>query len=289
LKKLKKLDLEGSIYLNVGHAEDVLLKCSTIKSFKGEEELMEVWESLVSSSDVTNVQDGLYQKDIKKFSQSVLLLEKELDMHTKSYKSHLYKILKVNDELGTPALVPALDKNIERLAPDLDISILLALLRISLRNNNHQESSFNFTLICVEEILKRKDVSAQQEIVKLFLKSRPHEDPDNENIHDILIKKYFARFCIEAQAELLKDYNKMMPDGGRGLEKLFISAFAAIDKADSRFELIANRLVNYYKDNKEDMWDGFFDELLSEIHEKCNENVWNSIKQKLAEIDVDIS
>ncbi|MDH5178392.1 MAG: hypothetical protein OEZ39_17910 [Gammaproteobacteria bacterium] len=132
-----------------------------------------------------------------------------------------------NEELVS---LPQLEQGLAKHHAAVSIDTLLTLVDISLRSVTND--NYNITVQAIEELIERKDVEAQKQVISYFDKACAYYDFGHRfwesTVLDQLYDDLFPEFEAAALLELLRDgHSDMMnSEGGDGADALFVPAFS---------------------------------------------------------------
>ena len=169
----------------------------------------------------------LKRDDLVVFEKGLVTLKTLVDIYYTRGKHPFVQFLGVKMKDESLVVVSILDEYLQKHINKLSSSVLISVFQMTLQN-----IYFNFeaTSFVVEEIIKRKDLTAQLAIVTQFYEACEYYDAGHRfwsrTNQDVLIDTYFPKFESEALLKLLSEASGDMlnNDGGDGMDDLFAPA-----------------------------------------------------------------
>ncbi len=165
-----------------------------------------------------------------------------------------------------PLDLPILDSAFKKYKNKLSIDTLIDLTRMSIQSIN--VDNYTITLLAIQEIIKRKDLVAQQQVIAQFntyCGDFGHRFWDS-SVQDQLFDDLFPAFETAALIDLLKDgaVDMLNSDGGDGGDRLFIPAFKKCKNMAELDSLLA-AFFGYQDESLRYLGFQYFSDLYTEI------------------------
>jgi len=215
--------------------------------------------------------------DLVVFEKGLVTLKTLVDIYYTRGKHPFVQFLGVKMKDESLVVVSILDEYLQKHINKLSSSVLISVFQMTLQN-----IYFNFeaTSFVVEEIIKRKDLTAQLAVVTQFYEACEYYDAGHRfwsrTNQDVLIDTYFPKFESEALLKLLSEASGDMlnNDGGDGMDDLFAPALHNTEDPVLQ-QNILDVLEAYKKEYEEEEYleEDYFEELLDGILESGSEYV----------------
>ena len=222
--------------------------------------------------------EQLKTENAKEFEEKLLVLKMLTDAYYTREEHPFVKYLEVDMKDEELVTTPILDEYLQKHIDALSSRSLVHVFQMTLQN-----IYFNFeaTSFAVKEITKRKDLSAQLEIVEQFYKACEYYDAghrfwSNTN-QDELIDTYFPEFESEALLKILEKASEDMLKSDE-MDELFVPALRGTEDKNLQLEIL-NVLTTYKKEYEEYVEEEYFDALFEKILESASTNVKQGIER----------
>jgi len=268
LPALEELNIEGCSDIE---SLDALYQHSNLKVLKASSDLIKKWEfkeQFKNTPSLDRVIDNLSSKD-------VVIAEKamnNLGLHVnKNYHEDNNPLAGYFGEAKDDEVIvnlPALDAAFIKHKDQLNVDTLISLVKMSL--GSVIEDNYNIAILSIQEIIKRKDTLAQQQVIAQFKNACASYDFGHRywgiTVHDQLFDDLFPAFESVALIDLLKDgHGDMLNcDGGDGGDLLFAPAFEKC-KNNADFEELLTAFFEYQDETLEYQGFQYFTDLHTNI------------------------
>lgn len=229
LKSLETLDIESCKHINDFSA---VYNHPTLKALEAEHEILENWEKRGEIRELPPIKTILGQLEtdtLPNFEEAIFYLSKLVNANYARKQNPIKVYFNIVTEEAKIAKIPILDNGIQKHIKSLSEKTLITIFEMTFKSVQHD--NYNASLIVLEEIIARKNVTTQEKIVKQFYDASKFYDAGHRfwghTVHDQLIDDLFPQFTSEALYELLEKASTDMlnSEGGDQMEDLFIPAF----------------------------------------------------------------
>jgi len=195
-------------------------------------------------------------------SENITIVEKamhNLGLHAdKNYQSihgdynHFSGFFEIDAGKGRIIDLPILDTAFIKHKDKLTIDTVINLVKASFKTVGYD--NYTITMLAIDEIISRKDVNAQKQVIVQFDKACEASDYsyryqyNGNTVHDQLLDNFFGQFEVAALIDLINlitdPHSQMLNcDGGDEGDHLFIPAFEKCTN-DTDFDLL---LITFFK------------------------------------------
>ncbi|MDR7212073.1 hypothetical protein [Flavobacterium piscis] len=244
---------------------------SNIKELEAEYKISENWKKRVEIRELPTINTIITQlesDDISKFEEAISYLSKLVDANYNNKENPLadYFNLKIEEEKITK--IEILDNAIQKHIKSLSGKTLITIFEMTFKSVIYD--NYNASLIVSEEIITRKNVETQKNMVEQFYNACKYYDAGHRlwssTVYDQLIDDLFPQFTSEALYNLLEKASTDMlnTNGGDGMEDLFIPAFKNTND-DALHKKLLEIMFKYQEEARTYYGKEYLDALLQQI------------------------
>ncbi|MCF6347935.1 MAG: hypothetical protein L3J20_06515 [Flavobacteriaceae bacterium] len=265
---------------------DAIYQHPNLKVLKASKVLMKQWSSKELFKNIPSLNTVI--TDLS--SEDVTIVEKamnNLGLHAdKNYQSiygdynHFSIFFEIDAGEGGIIDLPILDTAFLKHKDKLTIDTVINLIKTSFKTVGYD--NYTITMLAIDEIISRKDVNAQKQVIAQFDKACEASDYsyryryNGNTVHDQLLDNFFGQFEVAALIDLIHlitdPYSQMLNcDGGDEGDHLFIPAFKKCAN-DADFNLLLTTFFKYQDESIEYHEPQHFTDLHNKILAVLNED-----------------
>lgn len=268
LKLLEILDIKGCRRIENFNP---IYNHPTIKELKADDEILKNWKKRDKFKTLPSVETLIKQldtTDLTSFEEAIVSLSKHVKANYSDDNNPLAGYFGIQTEDEEITEIDILDDTIQKHIKKLSEKTLVVIFEMTFKSVGYD--NYKATLVVLEEIIDRKDITTQQKIIKKFYKACEYYDAGHRfwgyTVHDQLIDDLFAQFTSEALYQLLKKASTDMlnSEGGDQMDELFIPAFQNTTDFNLQKKLL--KLFFKYEDEARTYFGkDYFDTLLAKV------------------------
>ena len=253
-----------------------------IKILEADSEIQKKWHKKEKYNKLPAVDlliSQLKTAELTQFEETILNLSKHVEANYSEENNPLAGYFGIETEDEEITEIEVLDTAIQEHLKNLSDKILITIFDMTFKSVGFD--NYNAALIVLEEIILRKNLKTQQQVIKKFYKACEYYDAGHRfwsyTVHDQLIDDLFGQFTSEALYKLLKkaSIDMLNSKSGDQMEELFIPAFENTTDLKLQKKLL-NVLFKYEDEARTYYGKKYFDGLF--------ERIKNSVSPELVQL-----
>jgi hypothetical protein len=249
-----------------------LFNHSSIKSLRANTEIVNRWNKKAEYKNLPELDliiSQLGTDDSEQFEQATLHLSQHVKANYENMENPLAGFFGIQSDHGEITEIEILDTAILKHLKNLSNKTLVTIFATAFKS---VYDNYNATVLVLNEIIARKDIATQQQIIEKFYEAFGYYDGGHRywdsTVYDKLIDTIFVQFTSEALYLLLKHFSTDMlhTEGGDKIETLFVPALHNT-KDKIVYEKLLNIFFKYEAEARTYFGKEHFENLLQQIKE----------------------